>query len=105
MKSNGTGIINNLFQFETTIFKVIPFESNPFSHSYLPRFYALLEGFFSDASYLRRFWGLTILLKYNKVKYCTIVSLKNGFVENNIRGAYDKFPDVFVRAFKIVVDS
>ena len=63
LKSNGTGATNNLFQFQTTKlhgfpFKVIPLESNALFHPSLPRFYALLEGFFWDAPQLRRYGPL-----------------------------------------------
>ena len=59
-KSNGTGVTNNLFQFQTTKlhgfpFKVISLESNALFHPSLPRFYSLLEGFFWDAPQLRRY--------------------------------------------------
>ena len=51
LESNGIGVTNNLFQFQTTNYMVSPSkvtlsESNELSHSSLPHFYALLEGFF-----------------------------------------------------------
>ena len=39
-------------------FKVTPLESNALFHHSLPRFYALLEGFFWDAPQLRRYGPL-----------------------------------------------
>ena len=63
LKSNGTGVTNHLFQFQTTKlhdfpFKVIPLESNALFHPSLPRFYALLEGFVWDAPQLRGYGPL-----------------------------------------------
>ena len=63
LKSNRTGITNNLFQFQRKTtwspLQIISLKTNALSHPSLPSFYALLEGSFREAIY---FVAMTLLM-------------------------------------------